>query len=57
MSNMLGKRMLAPQASQMRRFSSAASEPEEEEAEVMEYDVLIVGGGPAGKCPYFDKFT
>ena len=35
-------------ATSFRRFS-AASEGEEEEAEVMEYDVLIVGGGPAGK--------
>jgi len=33
----------------MRMFSAAASgSEEEEEVEIMEYDVLIVGGGPAG---------
>lgn len=42
--------MVNPFAAGMRRsFSSAsAGEEEEEEAETMEYDVLIVGGGPAG---------
>ena len=34
---------------QRRLFSSASQGEEEEDAEVMEYDVLIVGGGPAGK--------
>ena len=47
------KMFVAAPPSQMisgRKFSSeAGSGEEEDEAEVMEYDVLIVGGGPAGK--------
>jgi len=48
-TSLLSKRPSLTAPFSLRKFSSAASDPEEPEAEVMEYDVLIVGGGPAGK--------
>ena len=40
-------RCFAPLSNQVRMFSSSASE-EEIERDTLEYDVLVVGGGPAG---------
>ena len=45
----ISQSMANMQALSSRCFSSSSAGEEEEEAEVMEYDVLIVGGGPAGK--------